>query len=216
MSIAKRFMKTFQCSRFVSFAAKVLGATTLLAFVCAGMSISSLGQQLMDGSPQATLPAVEMPQTPTPNVKPASLADLAWLQGQWSGTWGPRTVTQIWSAPRAGVLLGTLQIAENDKTSDVEFFMITQTKTAIEYRLLHFTPSFTAWAPAALFLTSTDSRKFVFQNQSDGQPHQVVLTRADPDTYTSHWEIVHETGDPLAYDITFRRQKLSAGNASHR
>lgn len=186
----------------------------VLAVICVTAAIPLLAQDPAGAVSQPALPAIETPQTL--NVKPASLADLSWLQGQWSGTWGPRTATQIWSAPRAGVLIGTLQITENDKTSDVEFFMITQTKTAIEYRLLHFTPSFTAWAPATLFLSNTDSRKFVFQNQSDGQPHQVVLTRTDPDTYTSHWEIVHETGDPLTYDITFHRQKLSAGNVSRR
>lgn len=192
----------------------VVGALLTLTLICASLSTSSFAQQTAD--PQAALPAVETPQTPASNVKPALLADLSWLQGQWAGTWGPRTASQIWSAPRAGVLLGTLQIAENNKTTDVEFFMITQANTAIEYRLLHFTPSFTAWAPATLFLTSTDSRKFVFQNQADGQPHQVVLTHTDADTYTSHWEIVHETGDPLTYDITFHRQKLSAGNVSRR
>ena len=186
----------------------------LFALICVTAAIPSPAQDPAGAVSQPALPAIETPQTS--NVKPASLADLSWLQGQWSGAWGPRTATQIWSAPRAGVLIGTLQITENDKTSDVEFFMITQTKTAIEYRLLHFTPSFTAWAPATLFLSNTDSRKFVFQNQSDGQPHQVVLTRTDPDTYTSHWEIVHETGDPLTYDITFHRQKLSAGNVSRR
>ncbi|HEY6466502.1 MAG TPA: DUF6265 family protein [Candidatus Acidoferrales bacterium] len=180
------------------------------------MSISSPAQQPAGAGSQPTLPTVEIPQTPASNVKPASLAELSWLQGQWSGTWGPRTATEIWSAPRAGVLLGTLQIAENDKTTDVEFFMIRQAKSAIEYRLLHFTPSLTAWAPATLFLASTDSKRFVFQNQSDGQPHQLALTHTDADTYTSHWEIAHETGDPLTYDITFHRQKLSAGNAAHR
>lgn len=215
MSIAQRFRKQFQPSRRVSVAAKACCAA-LLALLSAAIGVSSLAQQPEGAASQPTLPPVETPQTPASNVKPASLADLSWLQGQWSGTWGPRTATQIWSAPRAGVLLGSLQIAENDKTTDVEFFMITQTKSAIEYRLLHFTPSFTAWAPATLFLTSTDSRKFVFQNQSDGQPHQVMLTHTDADTYLSHWEIAHETGDPLTYDITFHRQKLSAGNASHR
>lgn len=215
MSIAQRFRTRFQSSQVASVAGKVFCAS-LFTLICGAISISSLAQQPATVNSQATLPEVETPQTPASGVKPASLADLSWLQGQWSGTWGPRTATQIWSAPRAGVLLGTLQIAENDKTSDIEFFMITQTKTAIEYRLLHFTSSFTAWAPAALFLTSTDTRKFVFQNKADGQPHQVILTRTDADTYTSHWEIVHETGDPLTYDITFHRQKLSAGNVLRR
>lgn len=215
MSIAQRFRTRFENSEFASVAGKVFCAG-FFALVCGVMSVSLPAQQSAGASPQATLPTVETPPTPASNVKPVSLADLSWLQGQWSGTWGPRSATQIWSVPRAGVLLGTLQIAENDKTTDIEFFMITQTKTEIEYRLLHFTPSFAPWAPAALFLTSTDSRKFVFQNQSDGQPHQVVLTHSDPDTYTSHWEIAHQAGDPLTYDITFHRQKISAGSGAHR
>ena len=148
-----------------------------------------------------------------------TLNDLAWLQGQWSGNWGPRLATQTWSAPRAGTMLGTLQIVENNKTLVVEFVTISETPTGIEYRLLHFTPSLAQWeksGPARLGLMSMDLKKFVFQNQSDGEPQQIVLTRTDPDTYVDHSEILPENGDPQATEITFRRQKLSAGNAVRR
>jgi len=155
-------------------------------------------------------------QTPATNVKPASLADLAWLEGHWTGEWGPRTATQIWTTPRAGMMLGTLQIVENNKTSDVEFFMIRQTARGVEYRVLHFTSSLEPWAPATLFLSSTDSRKFVFQNQQDSAPQQIVLTRTDPDTYTNEWKILHGAGDPLTNTITFHRQETNGGNGGRR
>jgi hypothetical protein len=148
-----------------------------------------------------------------------TLNDLAWLQGQWSGTWGPRLATQTWSMPRAGTMLGTLQIIENDKTLVVEFVTISETPAGIEYRLLHFTPSLEAWekaGPAMLALMSMDTKKIVFQNQSDGEPQQIVLTRTDPDTYVDHSEILPEDGDPQSTEITFHRQKPNAGNAAHR
>jgi hypothetical protein len=161
----------------------------------------------------ATTPAA------TPAAAPITLNDLAWLQGQWSGNWGPRIATQTWSAPRAGTIVGTLQIVENDKTLVVEFVTISETPSGIEYRLLHFTPSLAAWeksGPGVLALMSMDVKKFVFQNQSDGEPQQIVFMRTDPDTYVDHSEILPEDGDPQSTEITFHRQKPSAGSAAHR
>jgi hypothetical protein len=189
-----------------------------LAMLVAGVfAVASQGKQATETS-SAALPPIEDPQPQALPIKPASLTDLAWLQGQWTGAWGPRTAVQVWSAPRAGVILGTLQIIAEDKTTVIEFFTISQTLTGAEYRILHFTPSLAPWetsGPSTLFLMSSDSRKFVFQNPTDGKPQQIVLVKNDPDTYIFRSEILPETGDPLTYDITFHRQKPSAGNASH-
>lgn len=141
-----------------------------------------------------------------------NLTDLAWLQGQWIGAWGPRTATQTWSAPKAGTILGTLQIVADDKTTVVEFVTISQTPKGVVYRLLHFTPSLAPWEsePAVLSLMSSDTRKFVFQNQGETQPQQIVLTKVDPDTYVDRSEIAPDSGDPQITEITFHRQKPGA------
>jgi hypothetical protein len=181
--------------------------------------VSSLAQQGPSSQPAFPPAPITPPQHPSSSIKSASLTDLAWLQGQWTGAWGPRTATQVWSAPRAGTILGTLQIVEDDKTLVVEFVTITQTATGVQYRLLHFTPSLALWektGPATLSLMSSDSKKFVFQNQADDEPQQIVLMRSDPDTYTDRSEILPETGDPQSTEITFHRQKPSAGSAAHR
>lgn len=180
----------------------------IVLFLAAITFSPALLAQEAANAPDSAFPAAQAdaPQTPAANVKPASLADLGWLQGHWTGEWGPRTAMQTWTTPRAGVMLGTLQIVENNKTSDVEFFMIRQTARGVEYRVLHFTSSLKPWAPATLFLSSTDSRQFVFKNAADGAPQEIVLTRSNPDTYTNEWKILHGAGDPLTNEITFHRQ----------
>jgi Domain of unknown function (DUF6265) len=203
------FRRPWLFSALVAFALLIAGLTPATAL---------LAQEAAPALEPSELPAaaIDAPQTPATNVKPATLADLGWLQGQWTGEWGPRTATQIWTVPRAGMMLGTLQIVENNKTSDVEFFMIRQTARGVEYSVLHFTSSLKPWAPATLFLSSTDSRRFVFQNQLDSAPQQIVLTRTDPDTYTNEWKILHGADDPLTNEITFHRQKTTNGGSAGR
>jgi Domain of unknown function (DUF6265) len=195
-----------------------------VAILAAAMGFAASAQKPEGASqPQTDFPAAPIHPPPNLAAKPITLNDLGWLQGQWTGAWGARTATRTWSAPRAGTILGTLQIVDDDKTTVVEFVTIVETPSGLEYRLLHFTASLAPWektGPATLSLMSSDSRKFVFQNKTDGQPQQIVLTRGDPDSYTDHSEILPETGDPLTYDIVFHRQKANpspnAGSAAHR
>jgi Domain of unknown function (DUF6265) len=196
---------------------RAAGAAILALALVVGRAGTAVGQEkeASAASPQ------NLPPSPSQtSSKPLTLNDLAWLQGEWTGTWGPRTATQTWSAPRGGTMVGALQIVADDKTTVVEFFTITQTPNGLEYRILHFTPTLAPWeksGPAMLSLMSSDTRKFVFQNKTDDvQPQQIVFVKNDPDTYTDHSEIARDVGDPLTYDIVFHRQKPSAGSASHR
>jgi hypothetical protein len=196
-------------------------ACVLRAVIVAMLGLGLVATEATPQETAATSVAPSLPAAPAQSnaPKPASLNDLAWLQGQWTGSWGPRVATQTWSAPRAGTILGTLQIVEDDKTLVVEFVMISQTDTGLDYRLLHFTPSLAPWeksGPAVLSLIASDIKRVVFQNESDGEPQQVALTHIDPDTYSNRWEIRPEAGDPQNTEIVFRRQKTSAGSASHR
>lgn len=156
-------------------------------------------------------------KSPPPDAKTISLSDLAWLQGQWTGAWGTRIATQVWSAPRAGMILGALQIVADDKTTVVEFVTLTQTPTGVQYRVLRFTPSMIPWdksGPPLLLLMSADSKRFIFHNESDSQPNQVIFNRTDPDTYVD--QMLQKSSDSQTTNITFHRQKSNAGNASHR
>jgi len=109
-------------------------------------------------------------------------------------------------------MLGTLQIVEGGKTLVVEMVALSNSVAGVEYRLLHFTPALAPWeaaGPAVLSLTSTDSKRFVFDNLSDGQPREVIFARLDPDSYTVRSQISPASGDPLANEIAFHRKKTA-------
>jgi hypothetical protein len=168
------------------------------------------GQQPTGAGVQAAPPSAKV--TPPAPAAKTTLADFAWLAGRWEGAWGPRIAHQTWAPPRAGVMLGTFQLTENDKTLVVELFTLVEKPDGIELRLRHFTPSLVAWeksGPAVLKFTSTDPKTVVFENPNNGEPKRAVIRRIDADTYISRSEIVPEKGDSQVTEITYRRQKDS-------
>jgi Domain of unknown function (DUF6265) len=156
---------------------------------------------------------------PPARASRTTLADFAWLAGRWQGVWGPRIVQQVWIPPKAGVMLGTSQITENDKTLVIELFSLIEKPEGVELHLRHFTPSLAAWekaGPAVLRFASADSKTTVFENQRDGEPKRVVIQRINSDTYVSRSEIVPERGDMQVTEITYRRQKDGPPSRSSR
>jgi hypothetical protein len=149
----------------------------------------------------------------TPAVPKATLAEFAWLAGRWQGSWGPRVAQQVWTAPKAGVMMGTFQLEENDKTLVLELFTVVDGPEGIKFHLRHFTPSLVAWekpGPTVLDLSSADAKSMIFENPVDGQPKRTTITRVDADTYISRSEVIPEKGDPQVTEITYHRQKDAA------
>ncbi len=158
----------------------------------------------------AAAPAAAAPVNNPPPVPKTTLADLAWLAGRWQGSWGPRVAQQVWTAPKAGVMMGTFQLAEDDKTLVLELFTMVEEPEGIKFHLRHFTPSLVAWekpGPTVLDLASADPKTIVFENPLDGQPKHTIITRLDADTYVSRSEVVPEKGELQVTEITYHRQK---------
>ena len=179
------------------------GASLLIA----GIPQRAAGQQPAGAGAQAP-PDAKKAAAPAPAPK-TTLADFAWLAGRWQGAWGPRSAQQVWSAPKAGVMLGTFQLAENDKTLVLELFTLVEDADGIKLHIRNFTPALVAWekaSPAVLSLASADPKTITFENAVDGQPKHVVFTRIDADTYVAKSEIIPEKGDPQVTQITYRRQ----------
>ena len=138
-----------------------------------------------------------------------TLADFAWLAGNWRGIWGPRVVEQTWMPPQAGEMVGVFRVLENDKTLVVELLSLTETPDRIEFHFRHFTPPLVAWeqaGPTTLKLSSVDSGAAVFVNPAAGQPKRGTLTRIDSDTYISRSEIIPEGNNVQVTEIKFHRE----------
>ena len=153
--------------------------------------------------------AAQKPTPPSALTKKVTLADFAWLAGRWQGTWDLRLAQQVWMPARAGVMVGTFQLTESDKTLVLEFFTLVETPDGISLYVRRFTPALAAWetsGPAVLHLTSLESKTAIFENPGDTQPRRVVFRRLDADTYVSRSEVVPESGAPRITEITYHRQ----------
>lgn len=157
-------------------------------------------------------PASEIAQTPSPAIATpkATLAEFAWLEGCWQGTWGPRVAEQCWSSPKAGMMLGTFRLVEDEKTLVLELFTLVEKPDAMNFYIRHFTPALVPWEKSDatfLKLTGFDATKVLFENPVDGEPKHSILTRMNPDTFISRSEIVPEGGEMQVIEITYHRQK---------
>ena len=173
-----------------------------LSLVLLTLSAQAPGQQA--GPPSGPAKA----RSTAPVAPRTTLADFAWLVGRWQGAWGPRVAQQVWTAPKADLMLGTFQLSENDKTLVVELSSLPEDANGIKLYLRHFTPSLVAWektGPTVLNLASANPRTIVFDNPVDGQPKREILTRVDADTYIARSEVVPEKGDLQVTEITYHR-----------
>jgi hypothetical protein len=155
-------------------------------------------------------------QVPSPlSPEPATLADFAWLEGWWRGDWGPRVAEQVWMPSKAGLMLGTFRLVEDDKTLLIELFSLLRKPDGIEFRFRHFTPDLAPWEKSdatILTLERSDGRRFVFVNTATGQPKHAILTRLDQDTFSSRSEILPDSGGMQVIEITYHREKAAATN----
>ena len=141
--------------------------------------------------------------------KPA-LSDFAWLEGKWQGAWGPRLAEQIWTAPKAGQMLGIFRVVENDRAVVIELLSLFETQDGVELRFRHFTPALVPWEqslPTTMKLVDLDTTTAVFENSGDGQPKRDIFVRTDPENYISKSFIVPTGGGTRVTEIAYRRQK---------
>ncbi len=167
----------------------------------------------LDGShPAPSGPAQSPPAGPSAHAR-AQLTDLSWLAGRWIGKWGPRTAEQIWTSPRAGMMLGAFRLFEDHRTLLIEIFTLEQKPDGVELRFRHFTPDLVPWEKSAaikLMLQAYDSNKWDFLNPTDGEPKRSIIIRVDADTYTLRSEISAGKAPMRVVDITFHRQGVPA------
>ena len=165
-------------------------------------------QQSADARPASA--AAQKPAPPGASIQKMTLADFAWLPGRWQGTWGLRSAQQVWMPARAGVMLGTFQLTENDKTLVLELFTLVEQPDGINLYVRRFTPSLAPWeqaGPTVLHLSSLDPKTAIFDNPGEGQPRRVLFRRLDADTYVSRSDVAPENGAPRVTEITYHRQK---------
>ena len=110
---------------------------------------------------------------PKPN-----LAALAWLAGTWSFERTGRVVTERWTEPAGGMMIGTSHTVARERTVEYEFIVI---RADAEGNLLYVAkPS--GQAETAFKLVRLTEREAVFENAAHDYPQQISYTLKDDGT----------------------------------
>ena len=76
---------------------------------------------------------------------PASIADLKWLTGQWTGPAFGGVCDEIWSQPSGDSMMGMFRLVKNGKTIFYELITIIAENKTLVMKLKHFSSDMTGW-----------------------------------------------------------------------
>ncbi len=134
------------------------------------------------GSMVPSTPVLARSSTSTTSP-PVTLADLAWLAGNWIGEEGETTIQEHWSAAEGNSMMGMFRLVQGGQVVFYEFMSIEQEDAGPVLRIKHFDPGLVGWeekADSVVFhLQQIEDRRAVFQTHVDGQPESLVFVRED-------------------------------------
>ena len=115
------------------------------------------------------------PQTPT-------VADLAWLAGDWqTAAGGRRQIEEHWTGVAGGTMMGMSRTVAGDKTVEFEYLRIEHRADGIYY-VAH--PK--ARCPATDFkLTKSSATEAVFENPQHDFPKRIIYRKTGDDSLTA-------------------------------
>ena len=84
---------------------------------------------------------------PAPGSRPpaATIADMAWLAGHWTGSVLGGVGDEIWSPPRNGMMLGMYRQMNDGKPRFFELLTLIEEGGSLLLRLKHFNQDLTGW-----------------------------------------------------------------------
>ena len=111
------------------------------------------------------IPSAARMQEPATAAK-ATIADVSWIGGAWTGASGPVTIEEHWTAPAAGAMLGVSRTVRGPKMVAFEFLRIIERNGGLVYIAQ---PN--GRAPATEFImTAIDAQGVTFENPAHDFP----------------------------------------------
>ena len=133
----------------------------------------------------------------------ATLAQMKWLQGRWTGKALGGEVEEVWGAAQAGAMLGTFRLVRDGKPVFYEFMTLVEEQGSLVMRLKHFNPDLTGWEE------KDQSEEFRLVAIEDNAVHFDGLSmHVDGNLVTMHLAI--EAKDGTLEESTFRYERIEA------
>jgi hypothetical protein len=75
----------------------------------------------------------------------ATIADMEWYAGRWTGTGLGGSNEEVWSPPRAGTMMGMYRMIKDGKPVLYELLLITEENGSLAIKLKHFHADLRGW-----------------------------------------------------------------------
>jgi len=75
----------------------------------------------------------------------ASIKDLTWIEGSWTGEAFGGQTEEVWTAPSAGSMMGMFKLINEGEISFYELMTITESGNSLLLRIKHFTKDLKGW-----------------------------------------------------------------------
>lgn len=108
----------------------------VVGFLC----LSSLSALAQEKQTEYTLKLSAGQKSPS-----ATLAEMDWLAGHWTGNAFGGVSEEIWAKPAGGAMMGMFRQVNNGKTVFYELMTLVEEQGTILMRLKHFNPNLTGW-----------------------------------------------------------------------
>ena len=133
----------------------------------------------------------------------ATIADMAWIVGEWRGERDGGTAGEAYSAPTGGQITGHFYETKGGQVTLMELTQIVEREGGIVFRLRHFNRDLSGWEdktgkPQEFPLLAIEGKRMFF----DG----ITLDHSVPQTLAFHVRIGGADGAPR--EITYRYRRV--------
>ncbi|HEV3484105.1 MAG TPA: DUF6265 family protein, partial [Vicinamibacterales bacterium] len=145
----------------------------------------------------------------------ATVDQLAWVAGAWTGTLGDRTVEQHWSAPLAGSIVAMYRSIRGGKTTLYELLAMENEGEGVVLRIKHFAPGRGLVSQEAKdesmdhTLVSLEERTAVFVGGTAASPVRITFRSPDANALNITVERQRE-GKPVSTEFKYTRIKQTS------
>jgi hypothetical protein len=134
----------------------------------------------------------------------ATIADMAWYAGRWTGTGLGGWTEEIWSPPRDGTMMGMYRMVKDGKPIFYELLLIAEENGSLAIKLKHFHADLRGWEERDASL------RFPLVAKRDGRIYFDGMTfeRVGTDRVKVYLAIEHKDGSVREEIFEYSRAKL--------
>jgi hypothetical protein len=141
-----------------------------------------------------------------------TLADLAFMTGEWVIERAGERLEEYWSVPTAGSMFGVFRWERNGRLWLNELMTIVAEPDGPVFRLRHFDAAMRPWekedeTPFVYPLVKLAAAEAVFENEARDAPRRFRFSRPEPDVLVIVLEGVTTSGEPTRQEFRFTKRR---------